>query len=429
MTEFYEPMLYMSTPEHPNTMGVCIVLKESVDGDILRNAVEDLRARFPYFYVKAVPFGNDLKAEDNSLPMTVRNTWEPINLNSKESNFHLAAWKFEDRKLAFEISHSLTDGAGVLPYIKSTLYLYLSRRYGISFDREGFRLPGDKIPLSETGNPFAELDIDGAEEPVYTRETVTDFYRFGDGTLNDPHATYVKIPESQMMQYCKDNDGSPNTFLAVMFARAVRRYDPASDKTVSISIAVDHKAMLGNYDNYRMFANVVELDFAKDRSLQDIARNCTIARGQIMLQASPENSLWAMKQRKATFAKLNQMPLDMKLGMIAKSAGSPRWSIAISYANSRSFGPLDSYIDELYVMSEPGVTDVLCEIACINHYFFLCIARTFPSEEFTDIFLDELSTLGIDYEVTGTEPFHLCGIEAYREKNRSLQPGRIINTQ
>ena len=429
MAEFYEPMLYMSTPEHPNTMGVCIVLKESVDGEILRNAVEDLRTRFPYFYVKAVPFGNDLTVEDNSLPMTVRNTWEPINLNSKESNFHLAAWKFEGRKLAFEISHSLTDGAGVLPYVKSTLFLYLSRRYGISFDREGFRLPGDKIPLSETGNPFAELDIDGAEEPVYTRETVTDFYRFGDGTLNDPHATYVKIPESQMMQYCKDNDGSPNTFLAVMFARAVRRYDPASDKTVSISIAVDHKAMLGNYDNYRMFANVVELDFAKDRSLQDIARNCTIARGQLMLQASLENSLWAMKQRKATFAKLNQMPLDMKLGMIAKSAGSPRWSIAISYANSRSFGPLDSYIDELYVMSEPGVTDVLCEIACINHYFFLCIARTFPSEEFTDIFLDELSTLGIDYEVTGTEPFHLCGIEAYREKNRSLQPGRIINTQ
>ena len=412
MAEFYEPMLYMSTPEHPNTMGVCIVLKESVDGDILRNAVEDLRARFPSFYVKAVPFGNDLTVEDNSLPMTVRNTWEPINLNSKESNFHLAAWKFEDRKLAFEISHSLTDGAGVLPYVKSTLFLYLSRRYGVSFDREGFRLPGDKIPLSETGNPFAELDIDGAEEPVYTKETITDFYRFGDGTLKDPFATFVKVPESQMMEFCRDYDGSPNTFLAVMFARAVRRYDPASDKTVSVSIAIDHKAMLGNYDNYRLFANVLELDFAKDRSLQDIAKNCTIARGQIMLQASMENSLWAMKQRKATFAKLNQVPLDMKLGMIAKSAGSLRWSISISYANSRSFGPLDPYIDELYMMAEPGVADVLCEIACINHFFFLCIARTFPSEKFTDIFLDELSTVGIDYEVTGREPFHLCGTEA-----------------
>ncbi len=415
MAEFYEPMLYMSTPEHPNTMGVGIVLKESVDGDILRNAVEDLRTRFPYFYVKAVPCGNELTVADNSLPMTVRNTWEPINLSSKESNFHLAAWKFEGRRLAFEISHSLTDGAGVFPYIKSTLFLYLSRRYGISFDKEGFRLPGDKISLSEIGNPFEELDIDGAEEPVYNKKTIPDFYRFSDGTLKDPFATYVRIPESQMMKYCSDYDGSPNTFLAVMFARAVRRYDPESDKTVSISIAVDHKAMLGNYDNYRMFANVVELDFAKDRSLEDIGKNCTIARGQVMLQASPENSLWTMKQRKATYAKLNQVPLEMKLGMIAKSAGSLRWSIAISYANSRSFGPLDPYIDELYAMSEPGVADVLCEIACINHNFFLCIARTFPSEKFTDIFMDELSSVGIDYEVTGTEPFHLCGAEAYRK--------------
>ena len=87
--------------------------------------------------------------------------------------------------------------------------------------------------------------------------------------------------------------------------------------------------------------------------------------------------------------------------MIAKSAGSLRWSIAISYADSRSFGPLDPYIDELYLLSEPGVTDVVCEVACINHYFFLCIARTFPSEKFTKVFLDELSKVGIDYEVTG----------------------------
>ena len=413
MTEFYDPMIYLSTPEHPNTMGVCIVLKESVDGDILQNAVEDLRTRFPYFYVKAVSCGNDLIVEENLRPMTVRNTWKPINLNSEESNFHLAAWKFEGRKVAFEIIHSLTDGAGVLPYIKSTMFLYLSHRYGISFNREGFRLPGDEIPLSETGNPFEELDIDGAEEPMYTKAAITDFYRFGDGTHKDPFATFVKIPDSQMMQYCRDYDGSPNTFLAVMFARAVRRYDPESDKTVSVSIAIDHKAMLGNHDNYRMFANVLVLDFPKDRSLEDIAKNCTIARGQVMLQASEENSLWEMKQRKATYARLAQAPLDMKLGMIAKSAGGQRWSIAISYADSRSFGPLDPYIDELYLLAEPGVADVICEIACINHYFFLCIAQTFPSEKFTEVFLSELSTVGIDYEVTGTEPFHLCGTEGY----------------
>ena len=168
MKEFYEPMLYLSTPDHPNTMGVLVALKEPVDGDILQEVVEELRVRFPYFYVKVTAKENDLFPVPNPLPMTVRNTWNPINLNSEASNFHLAAWKYDGKRLAFEISHSLTDGAGVLPYIKSALYLYLSRKTGLTFDRHGFRLPGDDIPESETGNPFAGQDIDGAA-PLYTK--------------------------------------------------------------------------------------------------------------------------------------------------------------------------------------------------------------------------------------------------------------------
>ena len=411
MAEFYEPMLYMSTPDHPNTMGMLVVLKEPVDGDILRDVAESLRARFPYFYVQVTPQANDLSPEANPLPMTVRNTWAPINLNSQESNFHLAAWKYEGKRLAFEISHTLTDGAGVLPYIKSAMFLYLSRKLGLTFDRAGFRLPSDEIPQSETGNPFAGLDIDGAEAPLFSKETTPDFYRLNDGAAADPRITYIKLSETQLMQYCKDFDGSPNAFLAVMFARAVRRYDPASEKTVSVSIAVNHKAILGNFDNYRMAVNIAELDFPKSRALDDLMKACTIARGQLMLQTQPENSLWAMKQRKALYEKMDQMPLDMKLGIMAKAAGRARWSISISYASSRTFGPLDPYIEELYMLSEPSVADVICEIACINHSFFLSIGQSFSSDKFMKAFLNELSSVGIGYEVMRAEPLRLCGTE------------------
>ena len=413
MSEFYEPMLYLSTPDHPNTMGVLAVLKEAVDGELLREVVEELRTRFPYFYVKAESRGNDLVPVPNALSMTVRDSWAPIRLNAEESNYHLAAWKYEGKRLAFEISHSLTDGAGVLPYFKSALYLYLSRRTGQSFDPTGFRLPGDDIPESETGNPFAGLNIDGAEEPMYRKETEKDFFRLNDGTESDARVTYIKLSEAQLMQYCRDFDGSPNAFFAVMLARAARRYDSASEKTVSVAIAIDHKAMLGNRDNYRMFANIVELDFPKSRPLDDLMKACTMARGQVMLQAQPENSLWAMKQRKMLYAKLEQMPLEMKLGVIAKSAGSPRWSISISYANSRTFGPLDPYIEELYMLAELGVSDIMCEIACLNHCFFLAVGQNFSSNQFVDAFLNELASVGIDYEVMGREPLRLCGLEAY----------------
>ena len=47
MSEFYEPNLFLSTPEHPNTMGVMLKLTEPVDGDLLQEVVEQLRERSP----------------------------------------------------------------------------------------------------------------------------------------------------------------------------------------------------------------------------------------------------------------------------------------------------------------------------------------------------------------------------------------------
>ena len=56
---WYEPNLCMCTPENPNTMGVCATLTEPLYGEALWAAVERLRKRFPYFYVRA-------KVEDNN---------------------------------------------------------------------------------------------------------------------------------------------------------------------------------------------------------------------------------------------------------------------------------------------------------------------------------------------------------------------------
>ncbi len=138
-----------------------------------------------------------------------------------------------------------------------------------------------------------------------------------------------------------------------------------------------------------------------------------MARGQMILQAQPENSLWAMKQRKLTYAKLGQLPLEIKTGAVAKSAGNARWTFSVSYVNSRSMGSTDPYIEALYAVAQPGVFDIGCEITCINHTFFLTIIQSFSADRFVDTFLNELSSVGIDCEVIDKEPLRLCGIEAF----------------
>lgn len=249
------------------------------------------------------------------------------------------------------------------------------------------------------------------KRPSSAKEPTIDFYRLGDGADPNPHITYIRLPETQFMERCKDNAASPNTFLSVMFARAVRHYDPASEKTVSVSVSVDHKAMLGNYDNYHMASGSVELGFPKDMPLDDLKEACAVARKQLTEQTQPENSLWAMRQMKALCDKMNQVPIEMKLDLVSKDAGRSRWTISISYPRMRTLGPLDPYVESLYMLSEPSVADVICEVICINNNFFLTVAQSFASDAFLDVFLSELSSIGIDYEVVRKEPFCLCGME------------------
>ena len=411
--QYYDPMLYMSTEDNPNTMGITATLTEPVDGAILQTAVEDLRERFPYFYVKAAVEGNDLVPVSNPLPVTIRNTWEPIRLHSKEANHHLMAFKYEGTRLAVEISHAITDGAGLLPYFKSVLYVYLSRKTGIHFDPAGFRLPGDSIPATESGDPFPGIDVDSAEKPLFQKPPITDFYRLSETQSNgetDRNIMYLRLPEKEVMQYCRENDGSPNVLLSVLLARAVRRIDPETEKTIVSLVAIDHKAQLGNRDNYRQFANTAYIDFPRQRANEDILKMCTVGRAQVMLQAQPENTLFYLKTRKAGFERMRQAPLQMKVDMIKKVVGASRATVAVSYANSRSFGPLNPYIRELYILGEPAVTDILCEVACINHSFFLALSRSFTSEAYCKAFLDELTAAGIPYEVMRKERYRLCGV-------------------
>ena len=116
-----------------------------------------------------------------------------------------------------------------------------------------------------------------------------------------------------------------------------------------------------------------------------------------MLQAQPENSLWEIKQMK------RMLPLP--------PPDTAQASICISYINNRSFGPLDPYIEEQYVVTSLSkITDVLCVISCLNHSFFLAFMQPYSSDGYFRCFLDELDLTGISYEALGSEPLRMCGI-------------------
>ncbi|MBR6983271.1 MAG: hypothetical protein IKH75_07030, partial [Ruminococcus sp.] len=95
---------------------------------------------------------------------------------------------------------------------------------------------------------------------------------------------------------------------------------------------------------------------------------------------------------------------------LPKAASASRWTASVSYVNSRSFGPLDPYIKELYFLAEASAVDVMCEIACINHSFFLALGQCNSSRELFEALLCELEQANIKFEIMRDEEYHLCGL-------------------
>ena len=132
--------------------------------------------------------------------------------------------------------------------------------------------------------------------------------------------------------------------------------------------------------------------------MNDITGICTMVHGQLILQAQPETSLWEIKQRKQMLA--------------GPFPDIPQASMCVSYPKGRSFGPLDPYIKEMFIVTSLSkITDILCEVTCINNSFFLAFMQPFSSVNYLECFLEELSLAEIPHEVLFSEPLRLCGIE------------------
>ena len=412
MPTYIDPNIYGSIPNTPNLMGMSATLSEPVDAQILSAAVEYVRERFPYFYVRPQIEGPHIVLAPNELPVRVRETWEPTVLLARESNYHIQAWKCDGRRLAVEVLHPVTDGSGFMPYFKSVLFCYLSRRYGVDLDRAGFRLPGDEIPESEVGNPFSDEEVDAAERPLYTKPEICDFVQIkGAGSRKCWCAFSLKLPEGEVMRCCGEHDASPNALICVLLARAVARIQPQGDKPILGGVAVNHKAILGNHDSYRCFSNLAYVDYPPGSLEKDLGLLCTVTRGQIIVQTQPENVLFSLKQMKGGLGMIHSIPsIGAKMLLMSSQVGRKRTTYAVSYADSRSFGPLDPYIEELYVQAEPVATAFVCEVACINHAFFLHLEQAFDSEELLEAFRAELSEVGIPVEVMRKEPYRTSNV-------------------
>lgn len=133
LTEIMKPDTYLLYESRPNALSntnirFALELTEDINGEILSEAANEAIRRYPYFSVRIKIRNGSYIFIPNTLPVVVMKTKTPsAPLGSKEVNYHLNYIDYTDDTIYFNISHSITDAAGYIPFIKSVLYQYLIR--------------------------------------------------------------------------------------------------------------------------------------------------------------------------------------------------------------------------------------------------------------------------------------------------------------
>lgn len=394
---------------------VKVVLKEDVDGAILKTAAEKVFRRFPY-YSKQIHIDEDGGIDLIPNPRTIR--VHPVSakrtyLFSEEVNYQPCSIEYEGSCMYFNMYHGMCGGCGTFRWIKATVYEYVCARYGVHPD------PGSTfmvdMPISEEEYAFPKLQGLPEDAPIGSINKDNVWfpgleYLFGFCNLafGDSVHYEFQIPKAEMMKFVSENDGSPLSVIAAIMAKALRRALPKNELPFRIETSHNYRAEVGCPETHHDLLSHVF--YFIPRHMQDwpIHKICTVIRGSTILQTQPEYAYDTLRRFYAYTDGVDGVK-GLKEKKKYASQNSHRKpdvhnSVIVNYMGREDWGGLTEYVERVHIITD---AHLLFEITDVGDHFCFAFMQMNKSTKYMDQFFRILEEEGIPYRILGVFQNHL----------------------
>lgn len=410
-------LLYSMDKSKHVPIRVSIHLKDLVNGEVLNKATNEAINRYPYFRRKLDI--NDLDEyvllESNEPVVVTRTSPKGPILGSKETNGYLISVDYDDYSINFNISHSLTNGPGVLEWALTTVYQYVTEKENVKLDCPSIRkvdspflkdecttitsdlLPKDNVPLWKGYK----------EKKIKTYTLLKGYIRciLQPGSVDNYYS--ISIDEKELMQYIKDHDGSPATFFSVIMFKAANKWLPKKYKDVEIGNYVCCARQLGIPNSYMDSSMPFSTRYKRKTVNLSTEKLCTMTRGNTFLQTDESVIIEYWKNKLATLEKMKEAKGLKAKKKIYMTYGNPHTRAilpvtgSISYIGRYDLGELSPFIKNVSVLVDG---EGIMEILALNNKFNITFMQKDKKERWFKSFLSALDDENIKYTVEG--PFN-----------------------
>lgn len=412
LTKYMKPdtyLLYETRKNAPSNTNIRFALEitEDVNGDVLRVAVNEAIKRYPYFSVRVEIRDGAYILVPNALPIVVMETRYPaVPLGSEEVNHHLNYIDYSDDMIYFNVSHSITDAAGYIPFVKSVLYQYLIRVHDEPLSPEGILLPDSEFLPGEFD--FPEAGSLPESDFSYKREQKMGYFPAEDYIQAMRNPDYrnegyycITMKQREFMKYIHSNDASPAAILSVLMFKALAPLFPEEADTFSAGIAFNFRKDVDCPRAYHSISTVLHAVYKRSYLDFPVDKLGTITRGMITLQTQPENSVIHMKDVLKFYEQVDALKtveekrdFCLKEGLFTKGCKD---TYNVSYVGRTDFGSMGKYVRSLNTLA---YGNLLVEINAIGNMFYITLNQMVKTEKYIRAFLDTLLDTGLTYSVS-----------------------------
>lgn len=412
-------LLYETRPNAPTNTNIRFALEitEDIDGEALYKAVNAAVERYPYFSVRVKNANGGYAFAPNSLPIAVMKTKIPAPpLGSEEVNYHLNYVDYADDTIYFNVSHSITDASGYIPFIKSVLYMYLVGTRGEPISAEGINLPGSEFYRGEFDFPkigsMPESDFSLYKEPEMGFFPADDY--IAAMKENDPKGSgyyCVSMKQRELMKYVHSNDASPAAMIAVFMFKALAPLFP-NEELFSAGIACNFREAVGCSNAYHSISRALHVCYRRSYLDMPADKLGTITRGMIMLQSQPENSVIQMKKTLEFYEKVDSLKntedkrnFCLNEGLFTKGCKD---TYNVSYVGQTDFGAMNGFVRSLNTMA---YGNLLVEINAIGNMFYITLNQVTNTDRYINAFLNILNEADLSYSVSNYRMKNIAALE------------------
>ena len=402
-------LLYEYSKKNAFTVRFKVVLSEPVDEPLLKTAAEEAMTRFPYYSVKV---GLD---EEENYVLLPNNRPVPVlpekdkrlMLGSEELSGHLFALTWRDDTIWFNFAHCCCGGFGAMFWIKTTLYQYLTKKYGEIVPPADLKAVGS--PVDDAEYAFSDPDSLPADDPLKRYEDKDslvgieqDYRYFLNPFANDVYYYQVELDSKAFMDYAKRIDGSPNSILAAVMLKTTARYfRKRKGQHISAKIADDYRKDIGCDKSYRDYVRFLHVKYDWEMEKESIEKLSQRARGAIIMQMQPENSYeWYRALVEARKGIDGQPDLSSRIRYAQKHSiyrSDTRDTYMVSYVGRTDWGGMADYIRSAYTITDGNL---MLEVNALPGKFCVTFQLLSKGRKPLDRFCEVLREEGLPFTVS-----------------------------